>query len=96
MFKSSLIIAGALIVSFSSIAQAEVISIADPRYDVANSSEGVMRPTRGMSMADVEQEFGQPDQRTDAVGEPPITQWKYSGFNVYFEYNTVIHSVVPH
>jgi len=96
MFKSSLIITGAMLLSFSSFSQAEEISIADPRYDVANSSEGVIRPTRGMSMADVEQEYGQPEQRSDAVGEPPITQWKYSEFSVYFEYSTVIHSVVPH
>ncbi|PCH65517.1 MAG: hypothetical protein COC04_01680, partial [Gammaproteobacteria bacterium] len=60
------------------------------------TSEGVMRPTRGMSMTDVEQKFGQPEQRSDAVGEPPITQWEYSDFNVYFEHSTVIHSVVPH
>ncbi len=96
MFKSSLFIAGALLLSSASITHAEEISIADPRYDVANSAEGVVRPTRGMSMANVEREYGQPVSITAAVGEPPITRWDYADFVVYFEYSTVIHSVVPH
>ena len=96
MFKFSLILAGSLLLSTASISQAEVISIADPRFEVANSSEGVMRPTRGMSMTKVEQQFGQPEQSSNAVGEPPITRWDYQDFVVYFEHNTVIHSVVPH
>lgn len=95
MFKTSLIIAGTLLLSFASITHAEEISIADPRYDVANSGEGVIRPTRGMSMDNVEQQYGQAQQTFAAVGEPPITRWDYADFVVYFEYNTVIHSVVP-
>ena len=95
MFKNSLIILGALLLSATTITQAEVISIADPRYDVENSSTGVLRPTRGMSKASVEQQFGQAEQQFDAVGEPPISRWVYSDFVVFFEYGTVIHSVVP-
>jgi hypothetical protein len=95
MFKNSLIIIGALLLSATTITQAEVISIADPRYDVENSSEGVLRPTRGMSKTNVEQQFGQPEQQFDAVGEPPISRWVYADFVVFFEDNTVIHSVVP-
>lgn len=95
MLKTSLIIIGALFLSAASISQAEVISIADPRYDVENSSAGVLRPTRGMSMATVEQQFGQAEQKFDAVGEPPIARWVYSEFSVFFEHNVVIHSVVP-
>ena len=96
MFKTSLILAGSLLLSTASISQAEVISIADPRFEVANSVEGVTRPTRGMSMANVEREFGQAEQTSSAVGEPPIIRWDYPTFIVYFEHNTVIHSVVPH
>ena len=95
MFKNSLIIIAALLLSATTITQAEVISIADPRYDVENSSEGVLRPTRGMSTTSVEQQFGQPEQQFDAVGEPPISRWVYADFVVFFEDNTVIHSVVP-
>ncbi len=74
--------------------QAEVISIADPRYDVPNSDAGIMRPTQGMNMTQVEQTFGTPDTKTPAVGEPPISRWIYSEFEVFFEYDKVIHSVV--
>lgn len=95
MFKTSLIIIGALLLSATTITHAEVISIADPRYDVENSSQGVLRPTRGMTMADVEQQFGQAEQQFDAIGEPPITRWVYPEFSVFFEDNVVIHSVVP-
>ncbi|PHS68769.1 MAG: hypothetical protein COB23_08690 [Methylophaga sp.] len=89
-------ILGMLILSAASFSQAEVISIADPRYDVPNSSAGVLRPTQGMSMAAVEQQFGPADQPSSAVGEPPITTWVYSDFIVFFEHNLVLHSVVPH
>ena len=34
-----------------------------------------------------------PRQKHGAVGEPPITRWDYPGFSVYFEHETVIHSV---
>jgi len=95
MTKFSLVIAGTLLLS-ATLAQAEVISIADPRYDVPNSAEGVIRPVQGMSMTSVEQKFGQPEQKSAAVGEPPITKWTYPDFVVYFEHNLVIHSVVPH
>ena len=95
MYKISLLILGSVLLSAATITQAEVISIADPRYDVANSSEGVIRPTRGMSKANVEQQFGQAEQQSAAVGEPPISRWVYPDFVVFFEYNTVIHSVVP-
>lgn len=56
-------------------------------------SAGVSRPTRGMSMARVEQTYGAPVNRRAAVGEPPISRWEYAGFTVYFEHRYVIHSV---
>ena len=96
MIKISLILASIIFSMASSISQAEVISITDPRYDVANSTEGVFRPVRGMSMAQVEQQFGPAEHHGSAVGEPPIMRSVYSDFIVSFEFNTVIHSVVPH
>jgi hypothetical protein len=51
------------------------------------------KPGNGMSMDDVLARFGQPMERLAPVGEPPITQWVYDRFVVYFEYNLVIHSV---
>lgn len=60
----------------------------------SNSAEGVLRPTKGMTMAQVEQRFGAPLSRLDPVGIPPITRWVYDRFTVYFENQYVIHAVV--
>ena len=91
---SAALLSLSLLAGLSSVS-AEVISITDPRYQVANDASGVIRPTRGMSMQTVEQRFGQPEQKVAAVGEPPITRWIYPEFSVFFEHNLVIHSVVP-
>lgn len=53
----------------------------------------VETPSRGTSMAQVEQRFGAPAERFAAVGQPPITRWVYPGFVVYFEYQHVVHAV---
>ncbi len=50
-------------------------------------------PRRGMSMQQVQQEFGQPMAASEAVGKPPITSWTYPDRIVYFEYSTVLHVV---
>ncbi len=59
-------------------------------------SAGVERPVRGMTMDAVRSRFGAPGEERGPVGDPPITQWVYPGFVVYFEYQRVIHAVVPH
>ncbi len=51
------------------------------------------QPRRGMSMAKVQQEFGQPIATSESVGKPPITSWTYNDRIVYFEYSTVLHVV---
>ena len=52
-----------------------------------------MLPRRGISMDTVINEFGEPDNRFGPVGEPPITEWVYGSFRVYFEDQTVLHSI---
>ena len=59
---------------------------------VAASDKQVM-PRRGISMDDVLSEFGEPDERFGPVGEPPITEWVYGSFRVYFEHQIVLHSI---
>jgi hypothetical protein len=51
-------------------------------------------PGRGMTKEMVEEKFGSPTERVEAVGEPPITRWVYGNFTVYFEYDHVIHAVL--
>ena len=60
------------------------------------SDAAVARPAGGMTMDQVLQQYGEPQQRLGPVGEPPITHWVYSDTIVYFEHQYVIHSVVPH
>lgn len=56
-------------------------------------------PRRGLSMAQVEREYGAPLRKLQTRGgdtrlHPPIHRWEYPGYIVYFERNHVIHSVV--
>jgi len=61
-----------------------------------NSENGVLRPTRGMTMQQVEAKFGAPASINPTVGEPPITGWVYDQYTVYFEHQYVIHAAVNH
>lgn len=51
-------------------------------------------PESGATMETVESQFGAPNERRPAVGEPPIARWQYEDFVVYFEHDRVIHAVV--
>lgn len=51
------------------------------------------RPGRGWSMRTVHRQFGEPIRRLGPVGKPPITQWVYPDFAVYFEHQHTIHAV---
>jgi hypothetical protein len=61
-----------------------------------NQNSEISRPERGMNKQQVLQVFGQPITKSKARGTPPISNWKYADFVVYFEYNHVIHSVLVH
>lgn len=50
-------------------------------------------PRRGIDMDTVLAEFGEPERRNGPVGEPPISEWVYGGFRVYFEHQIVLHTV---
>ena len=54
----------------------------------------ISRPHNGMDKAQVEQIFGAPQAISNSIGEPPISSWSYQQFTVYFENNTVLHSVL--
>ncbi|MGD9264781.1 MAG: hypothetical protein PVJ71_03265 [Lysobacterales bacterium] len=51
-------------------------------------------PKNGQSKADVEARFGTPVEKNDAVGDPPISSWKYDTYSVYFEYDLVLSTVL--
>jgi len=70
-------------------AQADVLII-----DRINKSHTFETPSRGLTMNQVIAQFGEPSIKKNAVGEPPITVWKYDKFSVYFEKSWVINSVI--
>ncbi len=95
MLKTILITLFASLLVLAQASHADVVSIAQPSYNVPNSSAGVLRPTRGTSKNAVIKQFGQPNSKVGAIGHPPITRWIYSDFIVFFEYSHVIDAVVP-
>ncbi len=72
-----------------SAAQADTLTIPN----TPSMKQKMDMPTRGMSMEQVTERFGQPENRLPPVGEPPITRWRYGHYTVYFEGKYVIHSV---
>jgi hypothetical protein len=51
-------------------------------------------PENGQTQADVEARFGAPASKSNPVGQPPITRWDYEHWNVYFEYDRVLFTVL--
>lgn len=62
--------------------------------DEVRASKSMGLPDNGLNMQAVENRWGTPEQRSAAVGEPPITRWEYPNYSVYFEHNVVITSVL--
>lgn len=76
-----------------SVTQADTLTI--PLGEQARAHTGSL-PERGMSVQRVIERHGEPLQRHEPVGEPPIRRWDYAGFSVYFEHDHVVHSVHQH
>ena len=57
-------------------------------------AEALTVPVNGQTMSEVESIFGAPDNKTGAVGDPPITRWNYPRWSVYFEYDRVLFTVL--
>ncbi|MDC0662018.1 hypothetical protein [Marinobacter sp. SS21] len=86
-------LAGALALSAS---LATPVAAEEVRVPVMTQAErgATNLPRTGQSQAAVRNSYGNPQQISGPVGEPPITQWHYPEFTVYFEYDHVIHSVM--
>ena len=57
-------------------------------------AKSMQLPGNGLSKQQVAQRWGEPMQQYAAVGEPPITRWRYADYSVYFEYDRVISAVL--
>ena len=79
----------ALTILLSTALQADNLQI--PGHFESNST--LIMPKRGINMDSVLAQFGEPDRRIEAIGEPPISEWDYGSFRVFFEHQTVLHSL---
>lgn len=52
------------------------------------------RPATGLTAQAVETQFGAPLQKSTPVGQPPISNWEYPEYRVFFEGDRVLHSVL--
>lgn len=81
---------GITLILACALCQAEVIKIPIGQQ---NTDSAITLPKHGQTKSAILERFGEPAERTSAIGEPPISHWVYQGFTVYFESNRVIHAV---
>ena len=62
--------------------------------DEVRQSGKMQLPINGKTMTDTEAKYGTPVKKHAAVGDPPITRWDYDKYNVYFEYDLVLFTVL--
>lgn len=82
------------LLALSPLTQAEDIVIGVTQQ--APKMAGMERPENGLSKEEVNQKYGPPQEMTDPVGNPAISRWTYQNYSVYFENNTVLHTVLRH
>ena len=87
------------LILFSGQTLAEALSVKSIGDTVDNQSSG-KRPSRGMSKAEVEKNFGLPVEKKEPVGynakrkhHRAITRWVYDDYMVIFDSNHVIVTV---
>lgn len=94
------LLCGACALAPAAFAETLAVSHAKTRHHHRDrQAENGNFPHRGMSMAQVEHNYGAPlDKLAPAGGDTPrhpvIHRWRYAGYTVYFERNRVIHSVL--
>jgi hypothetical protein len=76
------------------ITRAETIVV--PIASDADREKAGPLPRLGMIRAKVREGWGDPLREHAAVGDPPIQRWEYPHFDVYFEYDHVVHAVAHH
>lgn len=81
---------------FLSLVPASATFAEDLRVPVGSQADRSQQymPKTGMTQASVRAAWGAPVSIDTAVGQPPISQWHYDKFVVYFEKDRVIHSVL--
>ncbi|BDU21354.1 hypothetical protein [Dyella sp. GSA-30] len=94
-YRTSLGLAVLLAIALApSVAQADSLLV-----NRVQQEKGMNLPSRGLSMAQVEKQWGAPQRKLsprggDSAKHPVINRWDYANFIVYFEHSHVIHSVL--
>ena len=73
---------------------AAAAEIVIPVGQQATEKQALERPALGSNQDQVRKRYGDPQEWSDPVGDPPISSWEYKDFVVYFEHNLVLHSVL--
>ena len=58
--------------------------------------DAISLPQTGMKAESVRKHWGSPETARGPIGQPPISQWHYPAFVVYFEGERVIHATIKH
>lgn len=87
---------GALLTFASFSVAAETLLI-----DRVRAERSMATPRRGMTMTQVERQYGAPSAKLEPAGgdaprHPTINRWVYPNYIVYFERDHVINSVAQH
>jgi hypothetical protein len=95
LHRSSLAFASVLL-AFGAVASAYADTLL---IDRVREERSHALPARGLSMAQVERQYGAPTSKLSPAGgdsrwHPTINRWVYSDYTVYFEHDRVIDAVV--
>ncbi len=83
-----IVLAFMLTLTFNSVS-ADVLII-----DEVRQAGRMQLPQNGQSKSDIEAKFGTPTTKNTAVGDPPISSWRYATYSVYFEHDLVLFTVL--
>lgn len=89
-FCGSVVIALVLAGAGTGAAGADTLLIDTMRQENGRDAD---MPRPGATMERVLSRYGDPEERRDPVGEPPITRWDYENYTVYFEHARVLRAV---
>lgn len=90
------LIAGAMIAfaTLCATAPATADEVRVPVMQQGSDKQTIKLPAHGETKSQVQSRYGKPQGIKGPTGEPPITQWFFSDFVVYFESDRVIHAVL--
>lgn len=87
--------------ALSTAAYADVLTLGENNHQQPTNQPGPITNLKGRTMEQILDQFGEPTRRYDPISvnrgefQPPITRWDYDNMTFIFEYQHVVHAVVP-